>query len=211
METQASKSPHPLIWVASIALILFSAVGVGAFMGWIPTSMGEPGNKVVLETPAANIDAPAPAPAPAPAKAKARARAHTAPVQHKAPVQVAENSAPTRASTRCADCGVIESVREIATKGEGSGIGAVGGAVVGGALGHQVGGGRGQDVMTVVGAVGGALAGHEVEKRVKSTKSYEITVRFDDGTSRVFTETNAPTWRVGDKIKVVNGMIQSNA
>ncbi len=203
METQASRSPHPLIWVASIALILFSAAGIGAFMGWIPTSMGEPGDKVVLETPVANIDTPAPA--------KARARAHTAPVQHKAPVHVAESSAPTRASIRCADCGVIESVREIATKGAGSGIGAVGGAVVGGVLGNQVGGGRGQDVMTVVGAVGGALAGNEVEKRVKSTKSYEITVRFDDGTSRVFTETNTPTWRVGDKIKVINGMIQSNA
>lgn len=207
-QTRASKSPHPLIWVAGIALILFSAVGIGAFMGWIPTSMGDPGDKVVLETPAANIDAPAPA------KAKARAHTapvqHTAPVRHKAPVQVA-NSTPTRASTWCAECGVIESVREIATKGEGSGLGAVGGAVVGGVLGHQVGGGRGKDVMTVVGAVGGALAGNEVEKRVKSNKSYEITVRFDDGTSRVFTEANAPTWRVGDKIKVVNGMIQSNA
>ena len=204
-EARASKSPHPLIWVTSIALILFSAVGIGAFMGWIPTSMGEPGDKVVLETPAANISTLAPA--------KARTRAHTAPAQHKAPVQVANStpSTPARASTWCAECGVIESVREIATKGAGSGIGAVGGAVVGGVLGNQVGGGRGQDVMTVVGAVGGALAGNEVEKRVKSTKSYEITVRFDDGTSRVFTEANAPTWRVGDKIKVINGMIQSNA
>ena len=65
--------------------------------------------------------------------------------------------------------------------------------------------------MTAVGAVGGAIAGNEIEKRVKSTKSYAITVRFDDGTSRVINEANAPSWRAGDKVKVVNGVIQSNA
>jgi hypothetical protein len=36
-------------------------------------------------------------------------------------------------------------------------------------------------------------------------------VRFDDGSSRVFNEAAAPTWRSGDKVKVVNGVIQSNA
>ena len=46
METQApaSKSLHPLTWVAGIALILFSAAGIGAFMGWIPISIGKPGD-----------------------------------------------------------------------------------------------------------------------------------------------------------------------
>jgi outer membrane lipoprotein SlyB len=117
----------------------------------------------------------------------------------------------TPARWRCAECGRIESVREIATKGEGSGIGAVGGAVVGGVLGHQVGSGRGQDAATVVGAVGGAVAGHQIEKHVKSTKSYEITVRFEDGSSRVINEANATSWRVGDRVKFVNGSIQSNA
>jgi len=41
--------------------------------------------------------------------------------------------------------------------------------------------------------------------------SYEITVRFDDGSSRVISEGNPPTWRTGDKVKVINGVIQSNA
>jgi len=194
METQAraSKSLHPIAWATGIALILFSAVGISAFMGWIPASMGGPGEKAVLET----------RPAGAPAQAKA----------HTAPVQVANTTTtPARARTRCAECGVVESVREIDAKGEGTGLGAVGGAVVGGVLGNQVGGGRGQDVMTVIGAVGGAMAGNEVEKRVKSTKSYSITVRFEDGSSRAIREANATTWRTGDKVKVVNGVIQSNA
>ena len=125
------------------------------------------------------------------------------------------NAAPTKSSaysskTKCTDCGRIESVQEVVTRGEGSGVGAVGGAVVGGAVGHQVGSGRGQDLATVAGAVGGAVAGNEIEKRVKSTKSYAITVRLDDGSSRVFYEASPPTWRPGDQVKVTNGAIQSN-
>jgi outer membrane lipoprotein SlyB len=82
---------------------------------------------------------------------------------------------------------------------------------VGGLLGSQIGGGKGKTVMTAVGAVGGAVAGNEIEKRVKTTKSYEIMVRFNDGTSRTFSEASPPTWRSGDKVKVIDGVIQSNA
>lgn len=190
METQANKSPHTLFWIAGIAVTVFSAVGIAAIMGWIPTSTSSPSENIALAKQPT-----------APAK-PAAARAQTA------PVQVAGN---TSAKAKCAECGVVESVREIETKGEGSGLGAVGGAVVGGVLGHQVGGGSGQKIATVVGAVGGAMAGNEVEKRVKSSKSYEITVRFEDGSSRVIHEASAPSWRTGDRVKVINGVIQSNA
>lgn len=128
------------------------------------------------------------------------------PIANRSTAQVAKNSP---ASVICAECGVIESVREFNSQGTGSGLGAVGGAVVGGVLGHQVGGGRGKDLATVVGAVGGAVAGNEIEKQVKVTKHYEITVRFDDGTRRVFNESGLPIWRVGDRIKVINGTINS--
>ena len=192
METQASKSPHPLMWVAGIALIVFCGAGVAALMGWIPTSLGKPGEPTLSK-----LEEPKTGAALSPA-----ARAHPAP---------ARSPAPVAAAARCAECGVIQSVREVNAKGEGSGVGAVGGAVVGGLLGNQVGQGDGRKIATVVGAVGGALGGNEIEKRVKSTKSYEITVRFDDGSSRVITEANTPTWRAGDKVKVINGVIQSNA
>jgi outer membrane lipoprotein SlyB len=102
-------------------------------------------------------------------------------------------------------------VREVDAKGKGSGIGAIGGAVLGGLLGNQVGAGRGKGAMTVAGAVGGGVAGNEVEKRMKTTKSYEVTVRFSDGTSRTFSEAGLPSWHTGDKVRVVNGAIQSNA
>ena len=107
----------------------------------------------------------------------------------------------------CYDCGVIESVREIEKKGEGSGLGAVAGGVAGGLLGHETGGGRGKDVMTVLGAIGGAVAGHQIEKNVKKVNSYEIAIRFEDGTSRLITQDNPPAWRSGDKVRLVNGVI----
>lgn len=113
-------------------------------------------------------------------------------------------------AAKCNNCGQIASVSEIVTKGDGTGLGAVGGAVVGGVLGNQVGGGRGKDLATVAGAVGGAVAGNEIEKRAKSEKRYEIVVRLDDGGSQTFMEPNLPSWRPGDRVKIDNGTIQSN-
>jgi outer membrane lipoprotein SlyB len=120
---------------------------------------------------------------------------------------VASNAA---GPAKCSGCGVIESTRKVSSKGEGSGIGAVGGAVVGGLIGNQVGAGRGNTVATAIGAVGGAMAGNEVEKRVKANVSYQVTVRLDDGSSRVISEANAPAWHAGDRVKIVGGAIRAN-
>lgn len=196
-QTTTKNSLHPLIWVAGIVLILFSAVASGAFMGGIPTAMGNSGDNAMLEKQSANTTTPAPA------------ETYTPPVRHASPLQMA-SSAPSNYAQRCNQCGVIESVRKIHVKGKGTGLGAVGGGAVGGLLGHQVGGGHGKDAMTVVGVVGGAIAGNEVEKRVKSTTRYAITVRFDDGSSRVISEASLPTWHAGDKVKVIDGVIRSN-
>jgi outer membrane lipoprotein SlyB len=213
METQDRKSPHTLFWIAGIAVTVFSAAGIAAIMGWIPTSTSSPTESVVGVTPPTAAKPAPSALAQEQARDRAREQARVqaredARAEARARAQVADS---TPARWRCAECGVVQSVREIETKGEGSGLGAVGGAVVGGVLGHQVGGGSGQKIATVVGAVGGAVAGNEVEKRVKSGKSYEITVRLEDGSSRVINEATAPSWRPGDRVKVVNGVIQSNA
>ncbi|MBS1216901.1 MAG: glycine zipper protein [Proteobacteria bacterium] len=190
--TKNSNSTPVLLWAAGIAVILFSVAGIAAIMGWIPTSIGGSAEKATL----AQTKKPSLKPAQS-----------TAAGAKSAPAKVASN-APV--SVKCAECGVIESTREIATSGEGTGLGAAGGAVVGGLLGHQVGGGSGKQIATVVGAVGGAVAGNEVEKRVKSTKSYEITVRLDDGSIRVIGAADPPTWRTGDHVKVVDGVIRAN-
>ena len=110
----------------------------------------------------------------------------------------------------CHECGVIESVREVEKTGEGSGIGAVAGGVAGGLLGRQTGGGRGRDVMTVLGAIGGAVAGNAVEKNVKKVKTYEVAIRFEDGSSRLLSQDTPPAWRTGDRVRLVNGIVTAN-
>ena len=107
----------------------------------------------------------------------------------------------------CRDCATVESVREVKQEGEGSGLGAISGGVVGGLLGNQIGGGRGKTVGAVVGAVGGAFAGNAVEKNVRSTKHYEITVRIDDGNTRIFTESQPPSLQQGDRVRISNGQL----
>jgi outer membrane lipoprotein SlyB len=193
METHTTKQLHPLIWIAGVAVILLSTTGVAAIMGWIPTSMGHSNDSAPIsstDSPQVNV---------------AKEPAHT--TTHKAPVQVAHASP---AHVTCTQCGVVESTREISTKGQGGALGVIGGAVVGGLLGNQIGAGHGREAATVVGAVGGGVAGNEIEKRANSTKSYEVTVHMNDGSNRVMHEANATTWQAGDHVKIVDGVIRSN-
>lgn len=49
------------------------------------------------------------------------------------------------------------------------------GAVVGGLLGNQVGGGSGKKIATVAGAVGGGYAGNQVQSRMQANDTYTTT------------------------------------
>lgn len=114
------------------------------------------------------------------------------------------------AKPSCADCGTVESMREIDSKGEGTGLGAVAGGLGGLVLGHQVGKGTGNAIATVLGAAGGAIAGHQIEKNARKTKSYEISVRMEDGGYRTVASATAPAWRTGDQVRIVNGTLQAD-
>ncbi|GHE22469.1 glycine zipper 2TM domain-containing protein [Halomonas urumqiensis] len=54
-------------------------------------------------------------------------------------------------------------------------VGTAAGAIVGGLLGNQVGGGSGKKIATVAGAVGGGLAGREVQERVEANQGTQTT------------------------------------
>jgi outer membrane lipoprotein SlyB len=109
----------------------------------------------------------------------------------------------------CGSCGNVESVRTITTRAHASGVGAAGGALLGGLLGNQVGSGHGRQLATVAGAVGGAVMGNQVEGNMKATHSYEIRVRLDDGTLRTFHQQSAPRWRNGDRVRIVKGSLRA--
>ena len=82
------------------------------------------------------------------------------------------------------------------------------GAVIGGLLGNQVGGGNGKKLATVAGAVGGAVVGNQVEGNMKATTSYEVHVRMDNGNTRTFQLQNLNGYNSGDRVKVVNGALR---
>lgn len=215
MET--TKSPgriHPLVATAAVAVTLASLVGIAAMTGLLPDShsgnapaiTAEPvaplavaeAPKGAAEVPQAMPAKPVAAPKPAPVRAAA---ASPRPVYNEAPV--------ARAPAVCNDCGRVESVQAIQHAAPPSGLGIAAGAVVGGLLGNQVGGGNGRTLATVAGAVGGGYAGNEVEKRTRGTTTYEVRVRMENGTLRTFPQSGPDGWRAGDPVRVVNGALTS--
>jgi uncharacterized protein YcfJ len=56
-------------------------------------------------------------------------------------------------------------------------LGTAVGAVAGGLLGNQVGGGRGKTLATVGGAVAGGYVGNKVQKNAQDKKTYYTTER----------------------------------
>lgn len=234
--TQARQGLHPMLWVAAASVTAVSLAGVAKLTGLLPGSdTPEPPKQEAVVSAPASTPAPAvvappaklaaveqeaapktePAPVLAPRKEVAKpvhAKEHTRPHVTKTPSSPAVTGDYPPPNTPapppvCRDCGVIESVEAIQQKGEGSGIGAVGGAILGGVLGHQVGEGSGKQLARIGGAVLGGFAGNEAERRARTVSHYQVTVRMDDGTRRVITEQNAPAWRSGDPVRVRNGEI----
>lgn len=102
----------------------------------------------------------------------------------------------------CADCGLVESVREVKAPADPSGLGAAAGGVVGGLLGNQVGKGSGRTIATLIGIAGGAYAGHQVEKTQRTSSRWEVGVRMENGEYRTVTLDAEPVWRTGDKVRL---------
>jgi len=111
---------------------------------------------------------------------------------------------PLSALAVCNECGTVSDVRTVKKEGEASGAGAVVGGIAGGVIGHQIGHGTGRDVATVAGAAGGAYAGHQVEKSAKSTTRYVVHVKTEDGQTHTFSYAQATSYKVGDKVKIVD-------
>ncbi|HSS29321.1 MAG TPA: glycine zipper 2TM domain-containing protein [Usitatibacter sp.] len=110
----------------------------------------------------------------------------------------------TQSLAACVDCGTVIDLKSVTVKGESSGAGMVLGGVAGGVLGHQVGSGRGNTAATVVGAAGGAYVGNEIEKNKNTKTKYVVYVKMEDGSTRNWTYSNPTSYRVGDKVKVVD-------
>ncbi len=103
--------------------------------------------------------------------------------------------------------GTVESIRSHTVQNSNSAVGTIGGALVGGLLGNQVGGGTGRTVATVVGAAGGAYAGNRVASG-NTSLVWVIDVRYDDGSAATIQQTSAPGVRIGDRVRVSNNGLE---
>lgn len=229
METEVKAGIHPLVATASVAVIVLAAVGVAAFTGLLPGSSGSnsPVTAASAPTPTeAKAVEPAPVqpkpvePSPAQSQTAAAEQAKPLPAEAKAAHPKAVAAKPTQVAAaphavpapapKCTDCGVVESVQEVDVKGQATGAGAVAGGVAGAVIGNQIGHGSGKTIARVLGAAGGAFVGHQVERDVRSTKRYDIAVRMEEGGElRTLSQEQPPTWRAGDKVRVVNDALQA--
>jgi len=107
----------------------------------------------------------------------------------------------------CNDCGKVTAVRVVEKEGDTGAVGMIAGGVAGALLGRQVGAGRGRDVATVAGAAGGAYAGNKIEGKMKATKTWAVSVRFDNGSERTFNFESDPGMIAGDPVKASGSSI----
>jgi len=185
---EPTRKTSPFVIAASIAVILFSLVGIAALTGLIPKHNGS-------NEPPQTAEQPRP---------PERPQALLGPLP-RPPSQIPPGAIQPSV---CGDCGVITGIRLVEKQGEGGALGVVAGGLVGGILGHQVGGGSGKDLATIAGAVGGGYAGNEIEKRATSTQIHEVAVRMDDGRTHILTQQANAAFRVGDRVRVINGVIR---
>lgn len=105
--------------------------------------------------------------------------------------------------------GIVNAIRPVVLNGSTTTTDVVGtgvGAILGGVLGNQIGGGRGRDVATVLGVIGGGLVGNAVANNANTQRGLEITVRLDNG--RMIAITQADDYsgmRIGDHVRVISG------
>jgi len=183
---------YPTLLIAAIAVIIFSVLGIATVMGYIPNVFSKSDSHAGTESTGDT--------------GAERAKSADSP-----PAAKSEPPANKIGGTSCVDCGVVDSIRAVESKGRGSGLGAVAGGVIGGILGNQIGRGGGRTAMTVVGAGAGAFTGNEIEKNVNKSLSYQVKVRMNDGTVRTLYERSQPAFDVGQRVRVTNnGIVSAN-
>lgn len=206
---------HPLIAAAAVAVILVSGVGVAALTGILPTSKAVPAavsaSPLVDTQVKDSLSGLKPNAQPQP---QAQIAAPARPVTHRHRVSPSEPSYAAGEANRASGgsfanapvadpyAGEIVSINTVRTAEPTTGLGALGGAVLGGLAGTQIGNGRGKTAATIVGALGGGLAGNTVEHAVHKATSYDVQVRMSDGSYRNFTYQAEPGFQVGQRVHV---------
>jgi outer membrane lipoprotein SlyB len=226
-DTSPRARIHPLVAGAAVAVILASATGIAAMTGWLPTTHASTA-PVAAPAVAAQAGTAAsggvqtithqpvnqPAIAQEPVRREPVHHYHAAPA---APHYANANAYPVRSEPRSEprseavdpNSGSVVAINAIQAPEPTTGIGAVGGAVAGGLLGNQIGGGRGRTIATIAGAIGGGLAGNGIEHEVRKATTYQVQVRMADGSYRNFTYSTPPQFALGERVPVDGGALNA--
>jgi outer membrane lipoprotein SlyB len=192
-EYQANSRIHPLVAAAAVSIILACGTGVAAMAGLLPSSKATATTVTaspLVDTQAAKASAPA---APLPRAVRGH-HVKAAPAAETQPVRQAPAYDPY--------AGEVTAINAVQSAQPTSGLGAIGGAVVGGLAGTQIGNGRGKTAATIIGAIGGGLAGNQIEHVVHKTTTYQVQVRMNDGSIRTFNYDAAPGMSIGQHVRV---------
>jgi uncharacterized protein YcfJ len=170
--TQAPKRIHPLIAGAAASVMLVCLAGTAAITGILPSSHGtDAPAAAALATPLPVADSKA---TQAPPAAAVQATATTPAVEYEAPRRTVHHARvarhPVVAQAQAAEYtppppAPAPVYQQPAPAAHNSAVGIGVGAVVGGLLGSQIGGGNGRTLATIAGAVGGGYVGNEIAKR----------------------------------------------
>ncbi|TAN07674.1 MAG: glycine zipper 2TM domain-containing protein [Rhodanobacteraceae bacterium] len=105
-------------------------------------------------------------------------------------------------------CGVVRDIRQTRVGSDSStALGTVIGAVAGGLIGHQIGGGKGKTAATVAGAVGGGFAGHAIGERAGSGDGWQVVVQLDNGQYATVTQRRTPQVRIGERVIIRDNQV----
>jgi outer membrane lipoprotein SlyB len=226
---------HPLIAGAAVSVILACATGVAAMTGILPVSHAVPSPSAQIAAATAQpaslplaVQQTNPVRAAVQPAAQAYAqqtgpaapqRVHHTHKPHVAPAPQYTNSDYSQAPSQPSgarqiaadpDAGEVVAITPVQTSEPTTGLGAVGGAVAGGLIGNQIGGGRGRILATVAGAVGGGLAGNGIEHVVRKQTSYQVQVRMEDGSYRNFSYSTQPPVQTGQHVHVSGDTLTSS-
>jgi outer membrane lipoprotein SlyB len=178
----------------------------------VNTSLGDKEtvtNKSAIQSPAAHKNVQKPKAVTAakveskPAAIHQDAKAEPEPPLAAKPASMPEQKPPL---IICNVCGTVESVTAVERDAaQGSGIGVIAGAALGGIVGNQFGGGTGKDLATIAGMAAGGWAGNTVEKKIKKEVLYEVKVRMEDGSLRKLEQ--KASIGVGTKVTVEGGKL----
>lgn len=103
--------------------------------------------------------------------------------------------------------GVIVSMRPVTVQGQQSGVGTLGGAVLGGAAGSYIGGRdpRANILGAVAGAIVGGVAGNAAEGALGKGTAIEFVIREDNGRTITVVQTNEDNFQPGERVVLSRG------